>query len=82
MAEKLCLHGRVSLVWLGRSIMNGVSGRKESLDTAMGSKVNGHSSSALGMDMIISMAYLLVLGGLIGLLGGNPLLVISFLGLE
>ena len=73
MAEKLCLHGRVSLVCLGLSGRNGTS-RKGSLDSATESSVSGHSSSSPGMDSTTSM---------VCRLGLAPLLLnVSFFGLE
>jgi hypothetical protein len=58
-AEKLCPQGSVSFEWRGRSGRNDMLGRQVSLDSAMDSRVSGHSSSSEGMDRIISVVCLL-----------------------
>lgn len=58
-AEKLCPQGSVSFEWSGLSCRNDMFGRQGSLDSAMDSRVRGHSSSSEGMDRIISVVCLL-----------------------
>ena len=49
-AEKLCPHGSVSFEWSGLSCRNDMFGRQGSLDSAMDSRVSGHSSSSEGIE--------------------------------
>lgn len=73
-AEKLWPQGRVSFEWRGLSCMKYMSGIHGSFDSAIESRVSGHSSSSEGMDSVISVEYRV---------GLAPLrLKVSFVGLE
>ena len=73
-AEKLWPQGSVSFVWSGLSCRKCVSGRHGSLDSAIESRVSGHSSSFEGIDRVISIECLI---GLVPLR-----LKVSFVGFE